>query len=201
MKASVLFLAIAVTASIPLGSAFAQDKNAGHGSAHAGHAMQSSPSAAKAPFDLQFIDTMTVHHQGALDMAKLVEDRSERQELKQLAKKMIDDQQSEIKQMQAWKQQWYPDKGDAVNMKMPGMMESMKDMRMDKLEAAKGNAFDAMFIEMMTKHHQGAVKMAQLAGKKAEHAEVKELAKNVISAQNKEIAQMSKWKKEWKAKG
>ncbi|OWW21837.1 hypothetical protein AYR66_22410 [Noviherbaspirillum denitrificans] len=200
MKASALLLAIAVTATIPLGSTFAQDKNAGHGGAHSGHAMQSSPNADQAPFDLQFIDTMTVHHQGALDMAKLVEDRSERQELKQLARKMIDDQQSEIRQMQAWKQQWYPDKRDAVNMKMPGMTESMKDMRMDKLEAAKGNTFDVMFIDMMTKHHEGAVKMAQVAGKKAEHAEVKELAGKVISAQNKEIAQMAKWKKEWKAK-
>ena len=33
--------------------------------------MKSSPNAASAPYDLQFLDTMTHHHQGALDMAKV----------------------------------------------------------------------------------------------------------------------------------
>jgi uncharacterized protein (DUF305 family) len=33
-------------------------------------AMVSSPGAAEAPYDLQFIDTMIAHHQGAIDMAK-----------------------------------------------------------------------------------------------------------------------------------
>jgi uncharacterized protein (DUF305 family) len=201
MKAAALVLAFTVSASISLQAAVAQDKGSMAGGAHSGmgHSMmQSSPNAAKAPFDLQFIDTMVMHHQGAVDMAQLAPERAGHVELKQLAKKMIDDQQNEIKQMQGWKQQWYPNKGDAVNMKMPGMMDSMKGMRMDKLEGAKGDAFDAMFIDMMTRHHQGAVKMAQVALNKAEHPELKDLAKKVIEEQKKEIAQMSSWKKEWK---
>jgi uncharacterized protein (DUF305 family) len=55
-----------------------------------------------------------------------------------------------------------------------------------------------MFLDMMTRHHQGAVKMAQAALKKAKHPELQTLAKNVIEAQKKEIAQIAKWKKEWK---
>lgn len=160
--------------------------------------MKSSPNATKAEYDHQFIDTMTMHHQSAIEMAQLVEERSERDELKQMARKVIDDQQKEIKQMQDWKQQWYAGKGDAVNMKLPGMAESMKNMAMDKLSAAKGKAFDAMFIDMMTRHHRGAVKLAQAAVGKLKHAEVKDLAQNVIDTQKKEIDQMTTWKKEWK---
>jgi len=33
--------------------------------------MKSSPNAANAPYDLQFLDTMIAHHQGAVDMAKI----------------------------------------------------------------------------------------------------------------------------------
>jgi uncharacterized protein (DUF305 family) len=60
-------------------------------------------------------------------------------------------------------------------------------------------AFDLMFLDMMNKHHAGAVRMGQDALQKAQHPEIKELAKNIISAQTEEIKQMSKWKDEWSA--
>lgn len=206
MRTSAITAAV-VVAFFSTSPVLAQDKAGSHSGAHSGAssqekmghgAMQSSPGAEKAAFDHQFLDTMSAHHQSAIEMAQLVEKRSAHDELKQMAKKMIDDQQSEIKQMKDWKQQWYADKGDAVNMKMAGMMESMKSMSMDKLEASSGDAFDAMFIDMMTRHHQGAVKMAQTALKKAQHKEIKELAQKVVDEQKKEVAKMAKWKKEWK---
>lgn len=201
-------LAIAALTAVLLSSpAISQEKAGAHSGMHASEssqgkmnhaAMEISPNAAKAPFDLQFLDTMSAHHQSAIEMAQLVEQRSSHGELKQMAKKMIDDQQGEIKQMMGWKQQWYADKGDAVNMKMPGMMESMKGMSMEKMDASSGDQFDAMFLDMMSKHHLGAVKMAQEAQKKSQHKEIKDLAKKVVDEQKKEIAQMAKWKKERK---
>lgn len=189
---------------------FSQQKDSPHSGMHGGQgasaqmghaAMQSSPSAEKAPFDLQFLDTMSAHHQMAIEMAQLAERQASHDELKQMAKKVIDDQQKEIAQMQEWKKQWYADKGDALNMKMPGMPESMKGMSMDKLHSASGEAFDAMFINSMSHHHQQAIKMAQGATSKAQHKEVKDLAKKIVDEQKKEIAQLSKWKKEWKLAG
>lgn len=201
------FAIAALTAIIFTSPAISQDKASSHSGMHGSQSsqgqmkhgsMQSSPKAAKAEFDHQFLDTMAAHHQSAIEMAQLVEKRSSHDELKQMAKKIIDDQQGEIKQMKDWKQQWYADKGDALNMKMPGMMESMKGMSMEKLEASSGDKFDTMFLDMMSKHHQGAVKMAQSALKKAKRPEVKEMAQKVVDEQKKEIAQMARWKKEWK---
>lgn len=169
------------------------------GGPHMDHGMmQSSPHASRAPFDLQFIDTMIAHHQGAIDMAQVAEKQATHEELKQLARKIVEDQQNEIKQMQGWKQQWYAGKGDAMNMEMHGMGHSMRGMSMDRLGAAKGDAFDAMFIDMMIPHHEGAITMARDALKKAQHKEIKDMARNIIDAQKKEIDQMTKWKKEWK---
>jgi len=179
----------------------------GHGQGHGRHgqmnhgAMESSPDAAKAEFDHQFIDTMIVHHESAIEMAKLAADRAEHDELKQMARKMMNDQQKETQQLQEWKKQWYGDKGDAVNMKMSGMAESMKNMPMEKLEAAKGAAFDAMFIDMMTRHHRGAIKMAEVARQKAKRPEIKKLSQDVMRVQKQEVAEMTKWRKEWKLSG
>lgn len=169
---------------------------------HGGSAMKmkSSPNAAKAAFDHQFLDTMSSHHQGSIDMAQLVETRSAHDELKKMAKKMIDDQQGEISQLQSWKKQWYADKGDAMNMNMPGM-DSMKNMPMQKMKSSKGAAFDTLFLDTMIRHHAGAIRMAQGALNKAQHQEVKDFSKKVISTQQEEIDQMKKWKAQWKLSG
>ena len=161
------------------------------------HMMQSSPNAASAPYDLQFLDTMTAHHQGAIDMARPAEQKAQHAELKAFATKIVADQQKEIAQMKAWRDQWYAGKPEAMNMEMPGMMDSMKGMDMKAMNAASGNEFDIMFLDMMTPHHSGAVAMAKEALTKAEHAEIKNLARQIIAAQEQEIAQMNKWKAAW----
>ena len=160
-------------------------------------AMDSSPNAASAPYDLQFLDTMSAHHQAAIEMAKPAETKSQHPELKTLARNIVDDQQKEIAQMKSWRDQWYAGKPKAMNMAMSGMMDSMKGMDMGKLNAASGNDFDLMFISMMTPHHEGAVTMAKEALMKAEHPEIRKLAQQIIDSQSREIAEMNKWKAAW----
>lgn len=161
--------------------------------------MASSPNAAKAPAELQFLDTMPMHHKMAIDMANLVDSRAAHAELKALAKKMIEKQQKETAELKGWREQWYAGKPEAMNMKMSGMPESMRGMSMDKLAAAKGEKFDLMFIGMMSQHHMGAIKMAQAAQPKLQHAEVKEFAKKLEASQKEELSQMKDWKKSWGA--
>ena len=162
--------------------------------------MESSPNAASQPYDLQFIDTMTHHHQGAIDMAKMALMKTNNAELKTFAQKIIDDQNKEIAQMKDWREKWYAGKPAAMNMEMPGMNDSMKMMmssEMKKFEAATGKDFDLMFLNMMTPHHAGATAMAKDALAKAEHPEIKTLAQTVIREQDKEIKQMADWKAAW----
>lgn len=181
----------------PAASASPADSMPGDMSGMSPGGMQSSPNAASAPYDLQFMDTMSAHHQSAIDMAKPAQTKAQHAELKELARKIVDDQQREIAQMKSWRDQWYAGKPKAVNMEMPGMMEGMKGMDMSGMDAATDNAFDLMFIDMMTQHHQAAATMAREALTRAEHPEIKKLAQQIIDAQEKEIAQMSKWKAAW----
>jgi uncharacterized protein (DUF305 family) len=186
--------AIAVAALVTSSTAFSQAMSPGP--ANDAGANASMPS--KASYDEQFLDTMAKHHEEAVKMAQLADSRSAHDQLKQMAKKTLENQNAEIAQLRNWKEQWYPDKGSAVNMKLPGMMESMKGMSMERLEASHGDAFDAMFIDMMSKHHRGALTMARDAVKKARHPEIVAFSKKVISQQQEEISTMSRWKKEWK---
>ncbi len=57
--------------------------------------------------------------------------------------------------------------------------------------------YDLRFIDAMMMHHQGAVVMAKEALEKSKRPEIKQLANNIIEAQNKEIAQMKQWRTAW----
>src|SRR5512132_2760574 len=56
--------------------------------------------------------------------------------------------------------------------------------------SATGNATDAAFIADMTAHHEGAIEMARIAKKRAEHPEIRQLGGDIISAQKGEISVM-----------
>jgi uncharacterized protein (DUF305 family) len=77
-----------------------------------------------------------------------------------------------------------------------GMHEAMSGMMMG-LEGKTGAAFDQAFLSEMIMHHQGAVDMAELALTNAQHQEIKDLAKAIIAAQKKEIADMKAWQQAW----
>lgn len=79
------------------------------------------------------------------------------------------------------------------SMSMADMMQSMNA----ELQGKTGDAFDQAFLSEMIIHHQGAVEMAQLALTNAKYQEIKDLAKAIIAAQNKEIADMKGWMKAW----
>ena len=163
-------------------------------------AMKSDRDAASAAYDLQFIDTMSAHHQSAIDMAKMVDGKTQNAELKKFAGQIIAGQGKEIAQMKEWRDKWYAGKAAAKNMEMTGMMDSMKMMMgdgMKKMETASGKDFDLMFVDMMTPHHAGAVTMAKEALTKAEHPEIKTLSNQIIKAQDAEIKMMADWKAKW----
>jgi uncharacterized protein (DUF305 family) len=170
----------------------------GHDMSNMDHSMmQSSPNAATAPYDLQFLDTMIHHHEGAVEMSSLAEQKAGHSEIKTLAKNIISSQEKEISQMKEWRERWFPGAAPALNMEMAGMGESMKGMDMKHLNQLSGNAYDLEFIKQMTPHHQGAVVMAKEALARSTKPEIKTLANGIIKAQEAEIAEMNKWQTAW----
>lgn len=166
----------------------------GDGDSNGGHDMSSmggtaSTAQANAPFDAMFIDSMIMHHEGAISMAEQALKEASRPEIKSMANDIIRAQKSEITQMRQWRDSWYPNLADTGGMGM-----DMGDM---EVSTDSSKPFDQRFIEAMIPHHEGAIAMAKEAREKASHAELKTLANNIVTAQEGEIAQLTKWKKDW----
>ncbi|MEH1937156.1 MAG: DUF305 domain-containing protein [Nostoc sp.] len=168
------------------------------------HSMAMDLGPADANFDLRFLDAMIPHHQGAVEMAKEAQQKSKRPEIKKLADNIIKSQNQEITQMKQWRQAWYPKAGDkpmAYDSQMGHMMEmssnQMKAMMMSQDLGAADAEFDLRFINAMIPHHEGAVTMAKNVLSKSKRPEIKQLAQEIIKAQNTEIKQMQQWRKTW----
>ena len=58
-------------------------------------------------FDKIFLADMIVHHQGAVEMAKMALTSSDRQEIKDMARAIIDTQIQEIVDMEGWQREWF----------------------------------------------------------------------------------------------
>jgi uncharacterized protein (DUF305 family) len=177
--------------------------NMNHGNMNHG-SMMMDLGPADANFDLRFIDAMTPHHQGAVEMAKEAQQKSKRPEIKKLAADIIKSQDQEIGEMKQWRQAWYPKASNtpmAYDSKMGQMMpmsaDQMKGMMMGMDLGAGDDQFDLRFINAMIPHHEGAITMAQNALNKSKRPEIKKLAQEIIASQQKEIAQMKQWRKAW----
>lgn len=146
------------------------------------------PGTRDTPYDALFIDSMIVHHEGTIVMARQALASAERPEIRQLAEAIISAQQQEIDEMRSWRAAWYPDLAPTAGM----------GMEMGPMRVADGAApFDQRFIEAMILHHKGAIAMARDALQRAERQEIRDLAQAIITAQEAEIAQMRAWLKEW----
>ena len=141
------------------------------------------------PFDQSFIDAMVPHHRAAIDMANEAKTAGLSQpELIKVADDIIASQQREIDQMLGWRESWYGsrevDPGGAAAL---GMSDAEMGMGNDPGMIAEAEDVDAAFAAAMIPHHESAVAMAKLAQERGQHDEVKELADEIVEAQEREI--------------
>ena len=147
---------------------------------HSAHAMGED-----GPYDARFIDSMLIHHRGAVEMAQEALEKAERKELKIMAQGIIDAQNAEIEQMRKWREEWYPGEGISAGIGM--------DMGAMMVPDNADLPYDVRWSEAMIEHHLGAVAMAKDALEKSSREEIKQLARNIIQTQEAEIAQMRVW--------
>jgi uncharacterized protein (DUF305 family) len=148
-----------------------------------------------AEYDQSFIDQMVTHHQAAIDMAKVAQRKGEHAEIKTLANAIVGAQDGEITKMKAWRKAWYG--SDQIPASTMGGMAGMGGMDVDLAQLENAQPFDKAFIDAMTPHHQSAIAMAREAQTKAMHQEIKDLAGQIIAAQQRELDQMQAWRAQW----
>ena len=139
-------------------------------------AQQARADSGRPPYtraDVKFMQGMIGHHAQAIVMAGWAPTHGARADVQVLAERIAVAQRDEIASMQRWLRDRREDVPDAVahhehagmdmpGMKMPAMMPGMLTAeQFAKLDAARGPAFDLLFLTYMIQHHQGAVTMVK----------------------------------------
>jgi len=148
------------------------------------------------PADVGFMQGMIVHHQQAVDMSALAEERTNTPEILAVAGRIDASQKDEMDFMRGW----LTDRSEPVEMAGMGhaghsdMVGMATPEQMEALEAARGTNFDRLFLEMMVRHHQGAVTMVEeLHSQRGTAADpvMYEFTSEVVNDQQAEIERMN----------
>ena len=158
--------------------------------------------------DVDFATRMIPHHAQAVQMVVMAQGRELDPEVASLMEDIRDAQVPEIETMSDWLVTWdepvpetsldhanagHGDGHGAEEMDM-GEMGDMTGMmsteRMDDLDQAQGAAFQEMWIEMMTEHHEGAIEMAEAEVEDGHSPEATAMAEQIIESQTAEIETM-----------
>jgi uncharacterized protein (DUF305 family) len=144
-----------------------------------------------------FARDMSVHHAQAVEMAEIVRDKTESEEVRLLAADMALTQQGQIGRMQGWLDSWnlsatgaepamswmgHPTEGRMPGMASPGEIE--------RLQNAPPAEADRLFLQLMIPHHQAAVPMAEAVMERTDRPEVENLAGAIAATQSGEIRTM-----------
>lgn len=172
--------------------------------------------------DIMFVRMMIPHHEGAIQMAELVPERTDREELLNLQTEIIEEQEAEIDQMCDLLDEADAAGCDEVGSMMPhemrdmmhgnnmdGMMDEQEMQEMmpreymmthddrRELRRSEGQEFDCLFAHHMIRHHEGAVVMSEHVIDEGESERIDNLAQEIIEAQQEEIEMMEEWQAEW----
>ena len=151
--------------------------------------------------DVTFMQGMIGHHAQAVEMVELLKSRTASEDMKKLGQRIEVSQRDEIGMMR----QWLASRGAEVPgehahhdpaMRMPGMLTPQE---MNQLAAAKGEAFDKLFLEGMIKHHEGALTMVRqlfATPGAGQSSEIYTFASDVEADQRMEIGRMAGMLKE-----
>lgn len=129
-----------------------------------------------------FAEAMIPHHQQAVDISEFALTNTSNSAVVAIAEKIIGEQAPEIEKMTPWLEGSSAD----FTMMMDGMLTRAQ---VKELEAAKDSQFDALYIQYMVQHHEGAIAMAADA-LGIDDPELSEFANEIIVNQSAEIEEL-----------
>jgi uncharacterized protein (DUF305 family) len=141
------------------------------------------------PYDVLFIDRMTIHALSTVDATNQCTDAATLEELADLCTAINTSQQGHLSQMQQWRAAWYPDQ--------PATTGAGMTMASLVLPDAQAVGFDERFVEALLPHYAGTQALAEHAARNAERDELRDLATQMVLMQQPRLEQMQVWQAEW----
>jgi uncharacterized protein (DUF305 family) len=141
--------------------------------------------------DLYFAKMMLVHHQGAVDMAKLEQEEGKDSAMQQFSGQVIAAQEKEISFMTDFISRTAPVASANAKQFRQAIQASMQTMMKDT--TASYNDADKDFAAQMIPHHQSAVDMAKAYLQSGTNTELKTLSQHILDSQIEEIEWLKSW--------
>jgi len=146
--------------------------------------------------DIKFLQGMIVHHQQAIVMSKLAAKRTNNKTIIDLANRIDLSQVDEINFMESWlssrdKNAHEMNHKDHMHMSMSGMATPAQ---IESLKNSNSTDFDRLFLQLMIKHHDGALDMVDELKKypgSANDQLLNEFVSDLINDQAVEIERMN----------
>ncbi|MFI5804803.1 DUF305 domain-containing protein [Streptomyces sp. NPDC051561] len=151
-------------------------------------APQDKPNSA----DFTYAEMMIAHHAQALVMTELVPARAFAEGVKQVAQRISAAQGPEIGAMKGWQTNNGADKRPKTPHDHASMAGMATEKQLAELRAAKGKAFDRLFLKLMITHHKGALTMAGDALNDGNDVAIEEMATELVAQQSVEINRMAR---------
>ncbi|GGS88692.1 DUF305 domain-containing protein [Nonomuraea spiralis] len=152
-----------------------------------------------------FARDMATHHAQAVEMAFVVRDKNPAREIRNLAFDIITTQSNQRGMFQGWLQQWdlsqatdqrpmawMAGHGHGATPTAPGAMPGMASpQELAKLKELQGAQAEVLFLQLMIRHHEGGVEMAEGLLKLSKRDEVVSMAQKIVQGQSGEIKLMT----------
>ena len=137
--------------------------------------------------DYDFATLMKLHHQSAVEMARVLVANGTDSVAKAHAAKTVTEQEGEIAGFDRFLQSGKPSGNSDYGQRAMQMMSAMEHGKMEM------GSLEAMYASMMIPHHQDGVKMAEEYLKVGRAEELKKIAQSIIQTQPKEIEDYRQW--------
>lgn len=148
-----------------------------------------------------FLTGMVHHHETAIEMAQVAQERGESQLVSELSSDIISTQEREMEQMRSIYSRLFEGTLEPDPMAHDGLGLSAEEAGMTHTPATnaaleQANPFDRAFVDEMTPHHEGAVRMAEVILEESDDEEITELAEGIVETQEREIAAMNDFREQ-----
>lgn len=140
--------------------------------------------------DLKFVEQMIPHHQQAVDMSSLAEERAEDPRISRLASDIGFIQSIELEELRGWLLDWGISEGSDDHENHGEMSGMLTDAELQSLEATVGLDFDLLWAQLMLKHHEGAIAAAQTLLQDGKSEDVRFFAESLIQTQSAELEEL-----------
>jgi uncharacterized protein (DUF305 family) len=134
--------------------------------------------------DLRYINAMISHHRGAMLLAQQADQKTTRQDMKDLSLKILNDEPKAIEELYTWKKNWYGD------------TKQVKDPIVSNL-GSYDDKFDLRFLNALIAHHDAGLLMTKEVKTKSSRTEILNNADDVETFLTTTLKIFKDWRSQW----